>query len=373
MQSLSPLQTDFSHKAQKRVAQHSAEREIHKKARPLLCWGAEPSENHSDWMIEVVRADGDKTCPALSFYVHKCVLAAGSQYFAQLFRHGNRFTEGKTQSSRIELCEIGASAFLAFLDYLYSGNLEEESPTMTFTATPLQYLARYFECPQLQSDIRRFWTRDLGTQNCWIYYEHSKIFDDKEIMDAVINLCIEKPSEIPTVSSLFEITDTKFWLEILEKSSKEIVVRYHLSLLIAIYLFTEEKKGTTKREDFFRLTDEKYLPEVDYRAAMFFLRVEETFMSDRSAGLSSLQERCVRALVANWTRMSYFDQTNIGILLKQDTVLLVRLLSLTVSQAKESHSELLLKDNMNEKIISHLYPLVKKHIQNEEFIATFHS
>jgi len=98
----------------------------------LQTWKLDPQESHSDWTIEIVSettTEGGKvTTKTDTYHVHKHVLSTGprkSEYFTRLFQNEGRFAESQSKCSRIELHELAAKAFPAFLSFLYAPEIKK--------------------------------------------------------------------------------------------------------------------------------------------------------------------------------------------------------------------------------------------------------
>jgi hypothetical protein len=84
----------------------------------VLCWKMDPTKSLSDWTIEIVSKPNGKT-RVDTYHCHKNILAVGprhSEYFAHLLQSGDRFTEGQSNTSRIELETLAAQTFPVLLD-----------------------------------------------------------------------------------------------------------------------------------------------------------------------------------------------------------------------------------------------------------------
>jgi hypothetical protein len=156
-----------------------------------LDWRLDPAESLSDWTIQIVVSGATAAAAAAAattdYYVHKNVLAVGarkSEYFGRLFL--GCFAEAANCTSRIELHPLAATAFPAFLDYVYSDELK----ISTETTTAAHYLAGNFENRRLRWEAKQFWKRDLAIATAGTYYEHSELFRDDKIATAVADLCV---------------------------------------------------------------------------------------------------------------------------------------------------------------------------------------
>jgi hypothetical protein len=85
-------------------------------------WTLQKSLSH--WTIEIVSKPGDKT-KVDTYYCHKTTLAVGprrSDYFDHLLQNDDRFAEGQSNTSRIELEVLAAEVFPVLLDSMHNKN-----------------------------------------------------------------------------------------------------------------------------------------------------------------------------------------------------------------------------------------------------------
>lgn len=121
-------------------------------------------------------SDADIIVEGISVGVHRCILAARSKFFNDLFRkkNGNPEKEGKPKFKMSELLphgKVGYEAFLIFLSYLYTGKLKPSPmevstcvdtacahdacrPAIDF-AVELMYASSIFQIPELVSLFQR--------------------------------------------------------------------------------------------------------------------------------------------------------------------------------------------------------------------------
>jgi hypothetical protein len=131
----------------------------------VLCWKMDPTKSLSDWTIEVGSKPGGKT-KVDTYHCHKNILAVGprhSEYFAHLLQSGDRFAEGQSNTSRIELEALAATAFPVLLDFMY--NQHSSLAVNSKNAAALHYLGQYFGIRRLRWEARKFWTSDLSVSN----------------------------------------------------------------------------------------------------------------------------------------------------------------------------------------------------------------
>jgi hypothetical protein len=140
-----------------------------------LCWKMDLVKSFSDWTIEIVSKPGGETKVDI-YNCHKIILAVGprcSDYFARLLQTGDRFPEGQSNTSRVELEVLAAEAFPVLLDFMYDQN--STLAVNSKNASALHYLGQYFGIRRLRWEARQFWTSDVRTyMNTWAtYYEHA--------------------------------------------------------------------------------------------------------------------------------------------------------------------------------------------------------
>ena len=338
-----------------------------------LTWRSDPATNFSDWTIVVGGCHNNNHERHCRFHVHKCVLAAESGYFRRLWSHS--FREHEQQTSLLcfpEEHRRAASAVPTFLDLIYystrSNNDDHRAMYDSTNAVALKFLAEYLDCQRLRTLLEDFCRRDLTADTCGDYYEQAVIFHDETIRQAVLELCYSRAIlQIPPSSKLVLVTDADFWCTVLDYYADQgsvvhIAARYHLSLLVGSFCRArEDMKDSLPLKDLLQLTAERYLPEIDYRAAPFFLAAadrclqKDDLSSDQNQLLQNLQARCIRALASNWTQVEWTQTATTGggvpnnndtsalFLSQLDPSLIVQLYLQTVTQARHQYTQLLLE------------------------------
>jgi hypothetical protein len=155
----------------------------------VLCWRMDPGESLSDWTIEIISKPGGDT-KVDTYHCHKTTLAVGprqSDYFAHLMQNGDRFAEGQSNTSRIELEAPAAEAFPVLLDFMYNQN--KSLAANSENAAALHYLGQYFGIRRLRWEARQFWTSDLTILNCGTYYDHARMFQDDKLLASISEMC----------------------------------------------------------------------------------------------------------------------------------------------------------------------------------------
>lgn len=314
-----------------------------------LHWREEdPTESLSDWKIQIVHHaaaaataathTNDKSVPSSTtgkeeekkevitktYHVHKVILAKGprrSEYFFRLFRDGGRFAESETATSRINLVEIAAKAFPQLLDYLYSidGKLE----ITTENATALHWLGQYFEVRRLRWDALQFCINDMSPQTCGTYYEHALLVQNHKILGMASKFCAEHIAEIDTNSRLLHVPDPAFWLNVLHNRTTTEDFSRHMSKLIAAFCCNNKSDASA----FAKLTQAKYLPDIDSQAALALIDLEREIICPDTHSLSNLQKRCLDALSRNWSEgLNTSNEETLAVLQKQNPFLLSSIL-----------------------------------------------
>ena len=117
-------------------------------------WTVGPSDNFSDWVVEVVSKKSGKE---VSYHVHRKDLSWGkykSEYFSSVF-NSKGLKESSDSVTRVELDSKVAEAFPIMLNFLYTGNLSCKSKHIV----ALFWLADYFMIeslkPQLKQELRK--------------------------------------------------------------------------------------------------------------------------------------------------------------------------------------------------------------------------
>ena len=90
-------------------------------------------------------------------------------------------------------------------------------------------------------------------------------------------------------------------LSLIEKMQSNVAHSKRLSLLVAIYC-NLHKDDPISLPTLQRLTDDKYLPELDVKAAQALLQLENSISKDY-ATLTSLKRRCISVLSEQWDHL----------------------------------------------------------------------
>jgi hypothetical protein len=305
----------------------------------VLSWRLDPGESLSDWTLEIISKPGGDT-KVDTYHCHKNILAVGprrSDYFAHLLQNGDRFAEGQSNTSRIELEAPAAEAFPVLLDFMYNQN--KSLAANSENAAALHYLGQYFGIRRLRWEARQFWTSDLTILNCGTYYDHARMFQDDKLLASISEMCAKYIMEIPPNSSLIKVTNSEFWLGVLhhETRTRDAAVSRHMSKLIVEFC-RRQTSETLDAEAFLALTDAEVLPEIDVEVALDVIKLEQTFTQPDAANLTILQDRCIKELAVHWKSFSTATNT-LAFLQTQNSLLLTTLLEKLVSAARLDSSK----------------------------------
>lgn len=254
-----------------------------------------------------------------TYHVHKCSLAYGtrkSEYFARLFKSANAgvFNESNSRMSRIELEPLAASAFPAFLDYIYAP--ENPLKISTNAATALHSLGEYFEIRHLRWDARQFCLQDLSLTNLDTYYEHAMVFQNESVQDVLARFVGQNLLKIAPTSGIVKIADPAFWVKALNAARKsepqhedflDAPRSLHWSKLMAeIGTLNVE---TMDKAVFHVLTNACNMPDVHVEAALVLCDLDDGLRNrcpenhnpaEETPQPRPLQQRCGAALALKW-------------------------------------------------------------------------
>lgn len=296
-----------------------------------LIWRLDPEESFSDWTIEItVEASED----IYTFHVHKSYLATGlrkSEYFVRLFSQAKRFSESKTETSKIQLNRMAAEAFPVMLDWVYA--VGDNLKVSTENATALHFLGEYFENPRLRWESQFFWKTDMSVQNWKTYYEHAKLFKDELILAALTRFSIDHIEEFSTDSDITRITDTDFWLDVLIEVKLCESKSRHAGELLSIFL----QGNSVDAETFEAITCSEVLPHsFDLSVALKLLDLEMRIVEPSRTALTDLQYRCISSISDEWIHFREDKGKSVmNLLQKKNPLLLTELTCMIVMKATE--------------------------------------
>jgi len=273
-------------------------------------WRLDPEQSHSDWTIEVW-LEGKLYS---THHVHKVFLSRMSGYFETLFGGSKSFAETQTSTSRVELQqEMAATAFPVMLDFIYSLWDDSNPPITHQNCTALYFLGQYFEIRALRKKARHFRNQNMTPDHFSVYYEHSIAFHDQSTRNLLVTECACNTRAVFLYSGddFFQMTDAKFWIDVLKQENSSGVANPKLSACIERFCRNHEPELTS--ELFRKFTDESVLPEVCFSSSCGLMKLEKSLVPSRngSTELTSLQLRCVKAIVSKWVDLYHDDMEDI--------------------------------------------------------------
>lgn len=301
-----------------------------------LTWRMDPALSYSDWKIEVfVLPQGEHHC---TYHVHKTVLAVGpkrSEYFYHLFQSSTGFAESSESTSRVQLHGVAAKAFPVFLDYLYS------SPNELFKieykdSAPLYHFSDYFEIPSLCQTVETMWQDpEIPCSSLGVLYEHSKIFQIDKLKEAIIEACCHNTKSIGKDSSLAQVADSEFWLDVIEKNGG--TPNPELCSLVADYCASNIENVDVYQR---LLLEEGQFKAMSIETALKFLDIEQT-TAHHGGGvanvLSRIQNKCIEVLAASWQQLDTVALA--GSFAKLDRAIVDSIFNKTLQKAKADFSK----------------------------------
>jgi hypothetical protein len=137
-------------------------------------------------------------------------------------------------------------------------------------------------------NVRQF--RAIGT-----FVEHAHILKEKKIFQGASEFCCEHITLIQPTSRLVHVADVSFWIDLLRKCSvgESAPRSCHLSKLVAAFM----QNLPVDVEAFQTLTHEGMLPQIDAEAAFYLIEAERLLLAPDESSLSSLQNRCIDAIL----------------------------------------------------------------------------
>jgi len=163
---------------------------------------------------------------------------------------------------------------------------------------PLRYLSDYFDNESLRKKLDYFFWEDSFTiSRSDICLRHAKLFFDDEASDKILDRFRTSFLFYDDFKCFMVDGDPEIWLDLLKRGNEDM--RECLSTSLAKFCLKSETE--LDADAFLELTDAALLPKLTFEAAVSFLRAENMFLPEsRSTDyLSSLQTRCVAALVEN--------------------------------------------------------------------------
>lgn len=312
-----------------------------------LHWRLDRDESLSDWTIEIIvtamndlkmnidderndksvnaaaaavsdQCSESSSLPAVleTYHVHRHQLAVGpnsSGYFSRLFGQGGRFSESQQATSRISLHPLAAAAVPLMLDFLYVPFHPDSLNLSLDNATALHWLGQYFEIPRLRWDAYEFCRKNITPETCGTYYEHAYALQDSKILKMARKFCKENIGTIPVYSTrLVHLPDPVFWLELFEErkcTEQEYSLADMDNLSKLVNAFCIHNEPQLDAEIFKQLTEESNLLWIHSDVALSLLDLEHKIVSPDPTSLSSLQERCIDALVRDWKTAHIYTES----------------------------------------------------------------
>jgi hypothetical protein len=147
-------------------------------------WTIGPSDNFSDWVVEVVNKKSGKE---VSYHVHRKDLSWGkykSEYFSGVF-NSKGLKESSDSVTRVELDSKVAEAFPIMLNFLYTGNLNCKSKHIV----ALFWLADYFMIESLKPQLKQELRKKVNKLEVLLYiqlYQDAVSLNQKETLDVIL-------------------------------------------------------------------------------------------------------------------------------------------------------------------------------------------
>lgn len=150
-------------------------------------WRMDPRNSYSDWKIEInaLSTGSTEIVAPICFHVHKFFLAVGprkSLYFDKLFR--SQMRESKAGKTSLTLEPSATKAFPAFLDYIYTGDVQLNPSS----AVALGYLGDYFAVAELQPLADAFIKKDIkeSRANIHVYCQEAIMYKNSKLVESLM-------------------------------------------------------------------------------------------------------------------------------------------------------------------------------------------
>lgn len=297
----------------------------------VLSWRSDPSASFSDWTIEVATIEDDQITCSSFYHCHSNVLVWGPrkcEVFVKLFQERMQQVP-PTTITQIELPPSEAEVFPIFLDFLYCETTLSLSPDQICS---IYLLAERFENHMFITAIQNFVENLLDFEQSIEFLSSARRHDQREKIE---KLELFTNSKICGYLVRYPADATKVPPELLahilyrraqvvkvlkgedpRKFSGEWEIQRSklLSFVVAECCYhattSDTGKHTLTHRTFERLTNAKHLPALASQAALKLLQVDTLLGSEKeSTGLrqqvelSSLESRCIKALVEDWRSM----------------------------------------------------------------------
>jgi hypothetical protein len=201
--------------------------------------------------------------------------------------------------------QAAAEGFGALLDFLYCTTEEDEQEFLfnVKNGLALYKIADHFEIKPLQEMLCNFYRETTLAFNGVEFINEAKKFDSDGLLKSALHQFAHGMHTTEYIQE--DQLEPSFLLQALElRKTLEIPCnRYdseNISCLVA--LCTQNHKHSINRSLFYKLTHGDYIQYIDQEAALQLLTVEAEmdFWKDTD-NFSSVQGRCIRSLLADWT------------------------------------------------------------------------
>jgi hypothetical protein len=188
------------------------------------------------------------------------------------------------------------------------------------------------------------------------------LLSDFRILHAVADLCANQLLELSRQSPIVQASHPEFFLSLMKHISKKYATgdiapdlsKHASCLMVEVLLRWYDIANTDGQTLFAQLTDAELLPEIDSSVALTFLElsltmnepdgirsrdVSEDLTADNEGKLTSLQQRCIKAVAKDWNDIQLSQPETIRLFRELKSPLIWKeLLADTVYNAKESVS-----------------------------------
>ena len=297
----------------------------------FLSWRSDPNASFSDWTIEVATVEGNEITCSSFYHCHSNVLVWGprqSDVFVKLFQE--RMQQMPNSSiTQIELTPPEAEVFPSLLDFMYC------ETTLSLSADRIcniYVLAEKFESNMLMTAIQTFVEKSLTFEQSVEFLSFARQQRQRDKIEKLVlftnsKICgylVQHPKESKKVppEMLAHILHRRAQVMKVLKGEDprkfsgewEIERSRLLSAVVAECCYhavvQDTKKPLLTRHTFDRLINPKHLPALDSRAALKLLQVDAVLDSGKDLerrgsnhhgnALSSVESRCIQALVGDW-------------------------------------------------------------------------
>lgn len=299
-----------------------------------LSWRSDPNASFSDWTIEVATVENNQITCSTFYHCHSNVLVWGPRkcgVFVKLFQDRMKQTPYST-ITQIQLSPSEAEAFPSMLDFLYC------ETTLSLSADricSIFSLAERFENEMLTKAIQAFVENYLDFEQSIEFFHYVRRQKNREKFDKLVLLTNSKicgylvkhpkeASKVPPEMLAHILHRRAQVMKVLKGEDPrkfsgewEMTRSKILSTVVSECCFCAVSSATQKytltRQTFERLTNPKHLPALDSNAALQMLHVDSILSLNTQRdgdlkeatqhSLSSLELRCIQALVMDWSNL----------------------------------------------------------------------